>query len=256
MEELQIFKSPVFGTVRAMEISGEPYFVGKDVAEALGYSNPNEALQDHVDDEDKLNSKTLTSLGQRGGWLISESGVYSLVFASKLPKAKEFKRWVTSEVLPSIRKHGAYLTPKTLHEMLVSPEGVEQLLLELKEEQEKRRALENENEAMRPAQVFADAVSTSKTSILVGDLAKVLKGNGIDIGQKRLFDWLRTHGYLIRGNSSSRNMPTQRAMELGLFEIKESSFIDGSGASHITRTVKVTGKGQIYFVNKFLGEKK
>lgn len=250
------FSNPEFGEIRTAEIDGEPWFVGKDVADALGYQNTSKALQDHVDEEDKLNNESLSSLGQRGGWLITESGVYALVFSSKLPTAKKFKHWVTSEVLPSIRKHGAYMTPETLHKMLSSPEGVEQLLLELKSEQEKNKALAADNESMKPAKVFADAVTTSKTSILIGDLAKVLKGNGIDIGQKRLFAWMRDNGYLIHGNNASRNMPTQYAMDRGLFEVKESSFIDGSGTSHITRTTKVTGKGQVYFVNKFLGAEK
>lgn len=255
MDNLTKFSNEMFGTIRTLDINGDPYFVGKDVATALGYQNASKAIQDHVDPEDKLNNASLSSLGQRGGWLINESGVYSLVFASKLPTAKEFKHWVTSEVLPSIRRHGAYMTPKTIEEAILNPDSMIKVLTALKDEQDKRRALEAEKEENRPKVIFADAVATSKTSILIGDLAKILRGNGIETGQKRLFRWMRDNGYLIKGNRSDANMPTQRAMEMGLFEIKESSYIDGSGANHITKTVKVTGKGQTYFVNKFLSRK-
>lgn len=135
---IQVFENEEFGKVRTTEVNGEPFFVGKDVAEILGYANPNEAIADHVDEEDKLNSKTLLSLGQRGGWLINESGLYSLILTSKLPKAKAFKRWVTSEVLPSIRRHGLY----AVDEILANPDIAIKALQELKAEREKRRSLE------------------------------------------------------------------------------------------------------------------
>ena len=246
MSELKVFNNSEFGSIRSLTVNGEPYFVGKDVAEILGYQNASKALADHVDDEDKLNNDSLSSLGQRGGWLINESGLYSLILSSKLPSAKRFKRWVTSEVLPAIRKTGGYI------------EGQD----ELSDEQLLAKALlvaqktiENRNqeiERMRPKEIFADAVETSHTSILIGDLAKILCGNGINIGQKRLFDWMRENGYLIKGNRSDRNMPTQRAMEMKLFEIKERSVLNPDGSIKITKTPKVTGKGQQYFVNKFL----
>lgn len=185
--------------------------------------------------------------------VINESGVYALVFSSKLPKAKEFKHWVTSEVLPTIRKHGAYMTPETLEKALLNPDGMIKVLQALKEEQEKRKALEAQNEEMKPKALFAEAVSASKSSILIGDLAKIIKQNGHEIGQKRLFCWLRDNGWLIKQKGASWNMPTQKSMEMGLFEIKESTFQNPDGSVRITKTPKVTGKGQVFFINKFCG---
>ena len=252
MNELEIFNNQEFGTIRTTEINGEPFFVGKDVAEVLGYSNSRKALADHVDPEDKMDGVTIRdSIGRdQNPVFISESGVYALVFSSKLPNAKHFKHWVTSEVLPTIRKHGAYATPATIESIIADPDNGIRLLQALKEEQEKRKELEAKNAEMKPKALFADAVSASKTSILIGDLAKILKQNGIDIGQKRLFAWLRDNGYLIKGGSS-KNMPTQRAMEMGLFVVKEGSYVNGEGVNVTTKTTKLTGKGQIYFINKF-----
>lgn len=252
MNEIQVFNNTEFGEIRTVEIDNEVWFVGKDIAETLGYTNPSKALNDHVDIEDKLNNETLSSLGQRGGWLINESGVYALVFNSKLPKAKEFKKWVTHEVLPSIRKHGAYMTPQKIEEVLLNPDTIIKLATDLKAEREHRMALETKIEQDKPKTIFADAVSSSKTSILIGDMAKLLRQNGIEIGQKRLFDWLRNNGYLIKRKGSDWNMPTQRSVEMGLFEIKESTHLDGNGCNITTKTSKVTGKGQVYFINKFL----
>lgn len=252
MNELEIFNNPEFGQIRATEINGEPYFVGKDIAEALGYTNPQKAIRDHVDQEDKTLNESFTVNGTMAV-LISESGVYSLVFGSQLPKAKEFKHWVTSEVLPTIRKHGAYATPATIESIIADPDNGIKLLTALKEEQEKRKALQTQIAEQKPKVIFAEAVSASKTSILIGDLAKILKQNGIDIGQKRLFSWLRDNGYLIKGGSS-KNMPTQRSMDMGLFVVKEGSYVNGEGVNVTTKTTKVTGKGQIYFINKFKGE--
>ena len=251
MNELEIFNNQEFGQIRATEISGNPYFVGKDIAEALGYTNPQKAIRDHVDEEDKTLNESFTVNGTMAV-LISESGVYSLVFGSQLPKAKEFKHWVTSEVLPTIRRHGAYATPTTIESIIADPDNGIKLLTALKEEQEKRKALQAQIDEQKPKVVFAEAVSASKTSILIGDLAKILKQNGIDIGQKRLFAWLRDNGYLIKGGSS-KNMPTQRAMEMGLFVVKEGSYVNGEGVNVTTKTTKVTGKGQIFFINKFKG---
>lgn len=252
MNELEIFNNPEFGQIRATELNGEPYFVGKDIAEALGYTNPQKAIRDHVDEEDKTLNESFTVNGTMAV-LISESGVYSLVFGSQLPKAKEFKHWVTSEVLPTIRKHGAYATPATIESIIADPDNGIKLLTALKEEQEKRKALQTQIAEQKPKVIFAEAVSASKTSILIGDLAKILKQNGIDIGQKRLFAWLRDNGYLIKGGSS-KNMPTQRAMDMGLFVVKEGSYVNGEGVNVTTKTTKLTGKGQIYFINKFKGE--
>lgn len=251
MKDIQVFKNPEFGEVRTVVINDEPWFVGKDVAAALGYSNPRKALNDHVDDEDKGVTKCDTLGGAQEMTIINESGLYSLVLSSKLPTAKKFKRWVTSEVLPTIRKHGAYATEDTLEKMLASPDFGIKLLTELKSEQEKRKAAEATIEEQKPKVLFAQAVETSKTSILVIDLAKVIKQNGVDIGQNRLYSWLRNNGYLEK-SGSSKNMPTQKSMNMKLFEIKEGHYIDGGGNNVTTRTTKVTGKGQVYFVNKFL----
>lgn len=258
MSELQIFKNEQFGEIRTVEIDGEPWFVGKDVAQALGYADANHALIDHIDEDDRINSKTqgqnAPELGQRGGWLINESGLYSLVLSSKLESAKQFKRWVTSEVIPSIRKHGAYMTPDTLDKMIASPEFGIHLLTELKEEREKRIALEGKVKEDKPKVLFADAVSTAKTSILVGDLAKLIRQNGVEIGQQRLFAWMRKHGYLMK-SGSSYNLPTQYSMERGLFEIKETAVTHSDGHVTVSKTPKVTGAGQVYFINLFLGNK-
>jgi len=255
MNELQIFSNQEFGTIRTTEINGEPYFVGKDIAEALGYEKPRNAIAQHVDPDDALKQGLTDSLGrEQEAIFISESGVYALVFSSQLPKAKEFKHWVTSEVLPTIRKHGAYATPETIESIIANPDNGIRLLQALKDERDKRKALEAQNEEMKPKALFAEAVSASKSSILIGDLAKIIKQNGHDIGQKRLFEWLRDNGWLIKQKGNSWNMPTQRSMEMGLFEIKESTFQNPDGSVRITKTPKVTGKGQVFFVNKFCAE--
>ena len=251
--ELQIFKNEEFGQVRTVLVNNEPYFVGKDVAEILGYAKPLNALATHVDEDDSLKQGLIDSMGRKQETIvINESGLYSLILSSKLPTAKRFKRWVTSEVLPSIRKHGAYMTPETIESVLLSPDTLIKLAQNLKDEQEKRKAAEAQIEADRPKVIFFDAVSVSHTSILIGDLAKILKQNHIDMGQRRLFDWMREHGYLIKRKGADYNSPSQRAMEQGLFEIKETVITHADGHTSISKTTKVTGKGQIYFVNKFL----
>lgn len=253
MTDLQIFKNPEFGEIRTIEKNGEPWFVGKDVAAALGYERPTKAILDHVDDEDKDEVPIQDSIGRSQNTpIINESGLYSLVLSSKLPTAKKFKRWITSEVIPSIRKHGAYMTPDKLEEVLLKPDTLIQLAQNLKAEQEKRRALEAKVETDKPKVLFAESVEAAKTSILIGELAKLLKQNGINIGQNRLFQWLRQNGYLIRRQGSDYNMPTQRAMEMGLFEIKETTITHSDGHIHVSKTPKVTGKGQVYFVNLFV----
>lgn len=252
MNEIQIFRNAEFGEVRTLTgANGEPWFVGKDVAEILGYTNPQKAIRDHVDDDDKTVNESFRVNGTMG-ILINESGLYSLVLSSKLPTAKKFRKWVTSEVLPTIRRHGAYMTEKTLEKALTSPDFLIQLATQLKSEQERRKQLEEQAEQDRPKVLFANAVETSKTSILVGELAKILKQNGVDTGQKRLFAWLREHGFLIKREGTDYNMPTQRAMEQGLFEIKESTVIHADGHTSVTKTPKVTGKGQTFFISKFL----
>ena len=250
--ELQIFKNEEFGQVRTVLVNNEPYFVGKDVAEILGYAKPLNALATHVDEDDSLKQGLIDSMGRKQTIVINESGLYSLILSSKLPTAKRFKRWVTSEVLPSIRKHGAYMTPETIERTLLHPDFIIKLAQNLKDEQEKRKAAEAQLAADRPKVIFSDAVSVSHTSILIGDLAKILKQNHIDMGQRRLFDWMRAHGYLIKRKGADYNSPSQRAMEQGLFEIKETVITHADGHTSISKTTKVTGKGQIYFVNKFL----
>lgn len=238
--------------VRTVTINDEPYFVGKDVASILGYARTADAIKSHVDDDDKLTRRFADSGQRREMTIINESGLYSLVLSSKLPTAREFKHWVTSEVLPAIRKHGAYMTPEKIEEALLNPDTIINLATQLKQEREQRQQLQVENDQMKPKAVFADAVTTSKSSILVGQLAKILKQNGVEIGQNRLFAWMREHGYLGK-RGSNRNVPTQRAMALGLFKTKETAITHSDGHTTVQITTKVTGKGQQYFINKFLG---
>ena len=246
-EIIEVFNNAEFGSIRTAKINNDIYFVGKDVADALGYVDTNKAVSMHVDDEDKkLNDKTSPSFGQRGATLINESGLYSLVLSSKLESAKRFKRWITADVLPALRRTGNYSLniPQTL------PEALRAYADEV-EQHNRTRALV---EAQRPKVLFADAVSTSDTDILVGDLAKLLNQNGYAVGQNRLFEQLRNEGFLISRKGNSYNMPTQRAMELGLFRIKETAITHSDGRVSLNKTPKVTGKGQQYFINRFIGK--
>ncbi len=234
--------------IRTVIINNEPYFVGKDVAESLGYTNTRQALKKHVDEDDKGVSKCDTPGGKQDLVIINESGMYSLVLSSKLPQAKEFKRWVTSEVLPTIRKHGMFATD----ELLDNPDFAIATLQKLKEEREAKKLLEATIKEQRPKVIFANAVSASRTSILVGEFAKLMRQNGVNLGQNRMFAWLRENGYLINRQGSDRNMPTQKSMELGLFEIKETTINHSDGHISINKTPKITGKGQLYFADKLL----
>lgn len=255
MNELKVFNSPEFGQVRTFDKGGEPWFVGKDVATILGYERTADAIRAHVDEDDKGVGEIQTPGGKQKIVIINESGLYSLVLSSKLPTAKKFKHWVTAEILPSIRRTGGYIANA---ETMTDAEIMSKALLIAKKTIENREqrihSLEAETERMKPKEIFADAVSASNSSILIGDLAKILHGNGIKIGRGRLFAWMREHGFLIKQKGTSYNMPTQRAMELGLFRVKEGSYVDGKGNNIITKTTKVTGKGQQYFINKFLGK--
>ena len=251
MEKIQIFSNDEFGEIRVLIINGEPWFIGKDIAELLGYSNPRNAVPAHVDSEDKLRTQIEYAGQRREVTIINESGLYSLIMSSKLSTAKKFKHWVTSKVLPSIRKHGAYLTDNTLEEALTSPDFLIKLATQLKKEKQARLEAEKKIEEQKPKVIFADAVSASKSSILIGDLAKLIRQNGVEVGQKRLFEWLRQNGWLMK-SGNSKNMPTQRGMEMKLFEVKEGSYVDSNGVNVVTKTTKVTGKGQQYFVNVFL----
>ena len=250
MNDIKIFENPEFGSVRTAEIDGKTYFAGKDIAAALGYVSTANAVAAHCKGVTEI--MTPTNNGVQPLKYISEGDVYRLIVHSKLPAAERFERWVFDEVLPTIHKHGAYMTDDVLHRAITEPDFLIQLATELKEEQEKRRQLEVDAAANRPKVLFAEAVETAQTSILIGDLAKLIKQNGVDIGQKRLFEFLRQNGFLIK-SGLSRNMPTQKAMEQGLFEVKERTISNPDGSVRITKTTKVTGKGQTYFINKFLG---
>lgn len=254
MNEVQIFESEEFGSVRTIMVCGELVFVANDIAKILGYSNPRDAINKHVDDEDKGVAECDTPGGVQRLAVINESGMYSLVLSSKLPNAKKFKRWITSEVIPSIRKNGGYIAGQ---ESLSDDELMAKAVLVAQKKIAERDAIIAQQaqkiEADRPKTIFADAVSTSKTSILIGDLAKLICQNGHQIGQKRLFQWMRDHGYLMK-IGASYNMPTQRYMEQGLFEVKERSIQNPDGSVRITKTTTITGKGQLYFINKFLNK--
>lgn len=249
MNEVQVFTNDSFGAVRTTTIADKILFCGRDVATALGYKRPADAISAHCKGVCEI--PTPSNGGVQMMKFITEGDVYRLTFGSKLPSAEKFTDWVADEILPTIRKHGAYMTDSVIEQALTSPDFLIQLATQLKEEQAQRKALEQRVEADRPKVLFADAVETSQTSILIGDLAKLIKQNGVDIGQKRLFAWMRDNGYLIKSGSST-NMPTQRSMDMKLFEVKERSISNPDGSVRITRTTKVSGKGQTYFINIFL----
>lgn len=262
MTNLQKFNHPMFGELLVVVSEGSEWFGASEAAAALSFSNPRSAIINHIDEEDVTVHDTPTNSGIQKKKYVNESGLYSLIFgASKQGnnpeikrKAKQFKRWVTSEVLPAIRKHGAYMTPETIEKVLSDPDTIIQLATTLKQEQAKRMAAEALMEKQRPKVLFANAVQTSETSILIGQLAKLITQNGVEIGQNRLFEWLRNNGYLGK-RGSHYNEPTQYAVERGWFEVKERTINNPDGSVRITRTTKVTGKGQLYFINKFLGDK-
>lgn len=246
--ELQLFNFES-QKLRTLQINGEPFFVGKDLAEILGYQNGSRDINRHVDEEDR--TKLMLSDGRQSKEtiIINESGMYSLILSSKLPNAKKFKRWVTSEVLPAIHKTGVYMTDKKAAQIISDKSGNALVdLLQQAANQLKQKDMQIQE--MKPKVLFADSVATSHTTILVGELAKILKGNGIDIGANRLFAWMRNQGYLINRKGSDWNMPTQKSMDLGLFKIKETTINHSNGSTSISKTPKVTGKGQQYFINK------
>ena len=247
MTELQIFKNNVFGQVRVIEQDGEPWFVAKDLCECLAISKHRDAIS-RLDIDERGSVKVDTLGGRQEMATVNEYGLYSLVLSSRKPEAKEFKRWITHEVIPSIRKYGSFnmAIPRTL------PDALNAYANEIEAHQKTQALLE----AQRPKVLFADSVAASKTSILIGELAKLLHQNGVkDMGQKRLFAWMREHGYLISRKANDYNMPTQRAMELGLFQIKETTVTHSDGHISVSKTPKVTGKGQQYFIEKFLGRR-
>ena len=251
--ELQVFRNDNLGSLRAVVEDGEPWFSAKDVCAGLDIDK---TAASRLDDDEKALRKVQTPGGMQNVVFVNEAGLYTLIMKSRKPEAKAFKRWVTHEVLPAIRKTGGY--------MVASPdETPEQLMARalkvaddtIRRVQQQNKVLTQENEAMRPKALFADAVAASSQTILIGELAKLLAQNGVPkMGQNRLFAWLRDNGYLVRRKGTDYNMPTQRSMDLGLFRIKETAITHSDGHTSISKTVKVTGKGQRYFIEKFLGE--
>lgn len=251
---IQVFESADFGAIRTLTENGEPWFVASDIAKALGYRMASD-MNRRLDDDEKGTRSVRTPGGTQEMTVISEAGLYSAVLGSKLPEAKAFKRWVTHEVLPAIRRDGGYMAAKPDE----TPEEIMARALRIaddtmRRQKERIESLSSANAEMRPKALFADAVAASESTCLVGELAKMLRQNGVEIGQNRLFDWLRERGYLGKGGDN-RNVPTQASMDMGLFRIKETAVTHSDGRVTINRTPKVTGKGQVYFVQKFLGEK-
>ena len=244
MNELQVFNNAMFGNVRIILQDNEPWFVAKDVCECLAISKHRDAIS-RLDTDERGSLKVDTLGGKQEMATVNEYGLYSLVLSSRKPEAKEFKRWITHDVLPSLRKYGTYSMniPRTL------PDALKAYASEIEAHNQTKALLEEQ----KPKVLFADAVSTSDTDILIGDLAKLLNQNGHSIGQNRLFERLRNEGFLISRKGSSYNSPTQRAMEMGLFRVKETAITHSDGRVSLNKTPKVTGKGQLYFINRYAG---
>ena len=259
MNDIQVFNSEQFGEVRTAGTAQERIFCAADICRALGYNNGRDAISRHCDEGDVVKHDTPTTSGVQTMTFVNESGLYSLIFGSKLESAKQFKKWVTSDVLPSIRKHGMYATEATVESMLNDPENAILMLQAYQRERKERLAAQQQVEKLeaqaiedKPKIIYADAVKGSTSSCLIGELAKMIAQNGYPIGEKRLFQWLRDNHYLC-SYGERFNQPYQQYIEQGLFTMKQNVFsVDGE---MITRnTTKVTGKGQIYFINKFIGE--
>lgn len=252
MNELEIF---TFNSneVKTTLINNEPYFNLKDICDILEIKNISDC-KGRLNKKGVVTADTLTNGGIQKSNFINESNLYKVIFQSRKPQAEAFTDWVTSEVLPSIRKHGAYATSETIENIIANPDNGIKLLQALKAEQDKNKALEVENTELKPKALFADAVASSKNSVLIGELAKIIKAKGYDIGQNKLFTWMRENGYLMK-TGEAYNQPTQKSMELGLMEIKKSTINNPDGSIRTTTTTKITGKGQVYFVNKFCGKK-
>lgn len=250
MTEITAFHHQDFGQVRSLMQGGHPWFVAADVCRALDLGNTAMALSRLDADEKGVNSID-TPGGSQELLTINEPGLYALVLGSRKPEARAFKRWITHEVLPSIRQHGFYGTDIAIETMLADPDTAIRMLTAYQQERKARHALEAQAVINEPKVLFADSVAASRHSILVGELAKLLKQNGVSVGQNRLFEWLRRDGFLMK-YGESRNMPTQYAMENGWMEIKERAIHNPDGSVRLTRTPKVTGKGQQYFINRYL----
>lgn len=254
MNELQVFQNKQFGNLEILSIEGKEWFPAIQVAEILGYANPRDAISRHTKSKGVVNHDVLSNGGVQSKKFIDEGNLYRLITRSKLPQADEFEEWVFEEVLPSIRKHGLYATDNVIENTLNNPDYIINILTEYKKEKEHNLVLEQQVKENKPKVLFADSVAGSDNSILVGELAKLLKQNGVDVGQNRLFKWLRNNGYLIKKSGESYNLPTQRSMDLEILDIKKRVINNPDGSSKITRTPKVTGKGQQYFINKFLSK--
>nr|DAL49607.1 MAG TPA_asm: KilAC domain protein [Caudoviricetes sp.] len=253
MNELTVFNNEEFGEIRTMTIEGEPWFMAADVCRALDIGNSSQAIS-RLDEDEKMITLISNEGNRRGNpnmTVVNEPGLYTLILSSRKPETKVFKRWVTHDILPTIRKTGGYVndTAQFVESYFGQLDPSQKHALTMMFDESKRMSAQLKEQA--PKVLFANAVETAHNSILIGDLAKIIRQNGVDIGQKRLFDWMRQNGYLIKGGQS-KNMPTQKAMDMNLFEVKESTVNNPDGSVRITRTTKVTGKGQTYFVKKFL----
>lgn len=241
--------------LRILDNGHETLFLLKDVCNILDLEQP-AAVKRRLEDEVISNHPIKDSVGRnQTASFVSEDGLYDVILDSRKPEARKFRKWITSEVIPSIRKHGTYMTPDTIEKVLADPDTIIQIATQLKEERAMRQKAELAVQEQKPKVLFAESVESSKTSILIRELAVLLKQNGIDTGERRLYTWLRENGYLVRRHGSDRNMPTQRSMNLGLFEVKETPIHHNSGDIKVGKTTKVTGKGQVYFINKFLSER-
>ena len=253
MKQLQVIheqtvltkKFKVFGTLE------NPLFLAKDVAIWIEHSNVSSMLKS-IDEDEKVLNNVYTLGGTQETWFLTEDGLYEVLMQSRKTIAKQFKKQVKN-ILKEIRLNGGYIaTDENDDEASIMAKAL--LIANKTIENNKKKIVEQQLiiEAQKPKVLFADAIQASETTILIGEFAKILKQNGVDVGQKRLFEWLRENGYLIKRKGSDYNSPTQRSMELGLFEIKETPIHHNSGEIYISRTTKMTGKGQAYFINKFV----
>lgn len=250
MSNLQVFNNKEFGQVRVLEKDGQPWFIAKDVCKCLEIKNSRDAVS-RLDEDEKDVVLTDTPGGNQKLQVVNEYGLYTLILSSRKPEAKKFKRWITHEVIPSIRKYGAYMTPEKIEEVLMNPDTIIKLATALKEEQQRRLQAERQIEEQKPKVLFAEAWEVSEHSILVGEMAKLLARNGLEnMGQNRLFKWLRANGYLHK-SGQQYNLPTQKSIELGIIEVKTRTIANPDGSVRVTKTPKITVKGQIYFLEKF-----
>lgn len=248
-DAVTVFHSEEFGDIRTADVDGKIYFCGNDVAKGLGYTNPNKAIKDHCRAITKRYSPISGKMQEIN--FIPESDVYRLIVSSKLPTAERFEKWVFEEVLPSIRKHGGYLTAQMRDQVLSDPDTLIRLATELKAERAEKLRLQSENEQNAPKVLFADSVAKAQTDILVGEMAKILCQNGMNVGQNRFFKILRHDGFLMKERGTQKNIPTQKSMQAGLMRIKETAIQHADGRTTVNITPLVTAKGQLYFVNKY-----